>query len=281
METNKRNTSFMKHLAAALFATLLCSCGFIKTNEVATGTGTPVPADRLLMKQTAEAGMAKLLIARDTGYLGGGCFIGVEIDRKLAARFDTGEVATFYVAPGKVELSVVGDPIGGGLCGIGFAAVRETYYLPADRLTRFRLSSRQYRRPELESNDVEAIDNDVKSPAPVAITQPVGTAPVPAAPVAPGQPSSAPPMPGAAQAPRAFDGAPVIAPQSPTLRSSAIKELKYQFSAETLAKTRQCAAHPIATLVASAPGAETYSIRCDAGDALIERCDFGNCRVLQ
>ena len=268
----------MKRFAAALLAASLCSCGFTKTNEMTASAGTAVPSNRLLITKPAEAGMAKFTIARDTGYLGGGCFIGVEIDRKLAARFDTGEFATFYVAPGKVELSVVGDPLGGGLCGLGFTPVRESYYLPADKSIRFRLSSRQYRRPELESNDVEAIDSAAMSSTPVAITRPVA---VPAAAAALPQASSAPQTPAAAQPRQASEAPPTIAPQRVAINSSALKEAKYQFSAEALAKSQQCTAHPFAALVASEPGSETYSIQCDAGNVLIERCDFGNCRILQ
>lgn len=261
----------MKNLAIGLVLTLLCSCGFIKTNEVADTAAVRVPPDRVLANQFAERGTATFTITRDTGYLGGGCFLAVEIDRKLAARFDTGEMATFYVKPGRIELSVVGDPLGRGLCGFVAAPVREIYELRTDKPIRFRLSSRQYRRPELESNDIEPVDDDVKTPPSAAVvSQPV---------VAQGAPARA-----VAEA-----TAPVAAPaihestsQQPTsARIDRSYQAKYQYSAESLAKDRKCAARPVVTLVAANAGSETFSVRCDSGETLVERCDFGNCRVLQ
>jgi len=53
------------------------------------------------------------------------------------------------------------------------------------------------------------------------------------------------------------------------------------YNAERLAKSRECAALPRATLVAKGPGFETYSVACASGDALSIRCEFGNCRELR
>ena len=256
----------MKHLAIAFILAMLASCGFIKTNEVSEAAGVRVPTDRVLTSQSPEVEMAKFTITRDTGYLGGGCFLAVEIDRRLAARFDTGESATFYVKSGRVELSVVSDPLGRGLCGaVGFAPVRETYDLQAGKPIRFRLSSRQYRRPELESNDVEPIDGEIKTTPSAAAVQ-------------------------SAPARAAVEAPTIVAPQSsqePTsssatsARNDRSYQSKYQYAAESLAKDRQCTARPVATLVATSAGSETFSMRCDSGETLIARCDFGNCRVLQ
>lgn len=56
---------------------------------------------------------------------------------------------------------------------------------------------------------------------------------------------------------------------------------KDTLQAQALARNRSCAAQPLATLTASGPGFETYSVPCSNGDALAIRCEFGNCRVLQ
>jgi hypothetical protein len=125
--------------------------GFFKTDAVPAGAAKTVPNERMLAFQNEVVGYSKLVITRDTGYLGGGCYIAIEIERTLAARLDTGESATFYVPPGEVEVSVVPDPLGRGLCALGdYEPVRRKYSLTPEHPTLFRLSSRQYRRPELE-----------------------------------------------------------------------------------------------------------------------------------
>ena len=53
------------------------------------------------------------------------------------------------------------------------------------------------------------------------------------------------------------------------------------FSAERLAKSKECHPSPSAMLVAKGPGFESYSVACKNGDALSIRCEFGQCRVLQ
>jgi hypothetical protein len=59
------------------------------------------------------------------------------------------------------------------------------------------------------------------------------------------------------------------------------KSGRFSFGAEQVAKQSECSRTPIATLTASGPGFENYSVRCANGDALSVRCDFGNCRALR
>lgn len=56
---------------------------------------------------------------------------------------------------------------------------------------------------------------------------------------------------------------------------------KDSFQAEQLAKQLTCAPLPVASLAAKGPGYESYSVKCSNGEALMIRCEFGNCRVLQ
>ena len=51
------------------------------------------------------------------------------------------------------------------------------------------------------------------------------------------------------------------------------------YNAEKLAKSRSCAALPIASLVAKGPGFESYSVACNGGVSIAVRCEFGNCRA--
>ena len=141
-------------LTTAIIAVLtLSGCsGLIKTHAVSETHAGKVPTERLYAFQVPQEGYVPVTIIRDSGMLGSACFLSVEINRKLAARFDTGEAATFFV-PNKVEFSVAGDPQGRGLCAIGYTPVRQRCNLDAAVHNVFRLSSRQYRRPELESLD--------------------------------------------------------------------------------------------------------------------------------
>jgi len=51
--------------------------------------------------------------------------------------------------------------------------------------------------------------------------------------------------------------------------------------AEQYAKQQQCSASASASLVAKGAGFETYSLACANGDAMMVRCEFGNCRALR
>lgn len=53
------------------------------------------------------------------------------------------------------------------------------------------------------------------------------------------------------------------------------------FQVQKLAKASNCAPDPLAILTAKGPGFENYSVKCSDGDALVYRCEFGNCRVLK
>lgn len=78
------------------------------------------PKERLLAFQNkTESTASKLVVTRDAGYLGGGCFYALSINNVLSARLDTSETASFYVEPGEILLRTGRDPSGNGLCGIG------------------------------------------------------------------------------------------------------------------------------------------------------------------
>ncbi|MDM0083543.1 hypothetical protein QTI17_23380 [Variovorax sp. J31P179] len=51
------------------------------------------------------------------------------------------------------------------------------------------------------------------------------------------------------------------------------------FTAEKLAKSRNCAATPMATLVAKGPGFEDYRIACTNAPEIAIHCEFGQCRA--
>lgn len=80
----------------------------------------PVPADRLVgFQKPIEGPSGVLVLTRDKGFLGSGCYYGFFIDNTLAARIDNSETATFIVPTGELLLRAGRDPEGKALCGMG------------------------------------------------------------------------------------------------------------------------------------------------------------------
>lgn len=74
-----------------------------------------VPADRALAYQSADDGDATIIVTRDVGLAGSGCFAGLYLDGALVAKLDTGERASLYVPSGR---HVIGTwNVGKALCG--------------------------------------------------------------------------------------------------------------------------------------------------------------------
>lgn len=86
------------------------------TSPVLINQATQAQSDRILAFQKSMPNYARIIIIRDKGFMGGGCFYAVFIDGRLAARLDTGEKAVFYVPPGEVLLKAGHDPYGKALC---------------------------------------------------------------------------------------------------------------------------------------------------------------------
>ncbi len=102
----------MKRMALLLIAMLMAGCA---THAPKPSEIRPVPADRLEAFQSPADGDATLVVTRDLGFMGGGCFLAVFIDGKEAARIDTGERATFHVPAGHHVLGTWNA--GKALCG--------------------------------------------------------------------------------------------------------------------------------------------------------------------
>ena len=77
----------------------------------------PVPAERVLAYQQALENAGEVVVTRDYGLRGGGCYIAVLIDRQLAARIHVGEVVRFQVPAGARIVSIGTDPLDDTLCG--------------------------------------------------------------------------------------------------------------------------------------------------------------------
>lgn len=74
-----------------------------------------VPSDRLLAFQTPISGGAEVVVTRDVGFAGGGCYAAFFVDGQVAAKLATGERASFAIPAGDHVLGTWNT--GSGLCG--------------------------------------------------------------------------------------------------------------------------------------------------------------------
>jgi len=137
-------------LAGLLIAIGCSGCTTIgRTLPTPHEAGIPAPADRLLAFQEQIDGYAHMVVTRDKGFVGSGCYIGVVIAGKLAARLGPSETADFYVPADTTDMAAVPDPKGRGLCSAGWDPVPEHYTLKPEGMNLFRISLGAYRRPRL------------------------------------------------------------------------------------------------------------------------------------
>lgn len=99
---------------STLLATSACSSWAPNPEDI-----TPVPDDRLLAYQQPREGAGEIVVTRDFGIRGGGCYIAVRIDRELAARIHVGERARFKVPSGRHVVGIGTDPLDDTLCSKG------------------------------------------------------------------------------------------------------------------------------------------------------------------
>jgi hypothetical protein len=104
--------SIAKQAFIALVVLVLAGCA---TQAPRKNQIKPVPADRVLAFQSPDGGDATIIVTRDVGFMGGGCFAGLYLDGALVAKMDTGERASLYVPSGR---HIIGTwSVGKALCG--------------------------------------------------------------------------------------------------------------------------------------------------------------------
>ena len=100
----------------------------------------PVPADRVLAFKVPQEGGATVVVIRDSGFAGSGCFLSLSVNGVLALRIAPSERAELSVPAGESLLRVGRDPQARGLCAVGDQwTQRETILRPGERKS-FRLS---------------------------------------------------------------------------------------------------------------------------------------------
>lgn len=133
-------------------ALLLSGCA---TTPLPSSQATPAPAERVLaFQEKSPANNASLVLTRDEGFLGSGCYYALWINGKLSARFATGETAVFFIEPGEHVLRAGRDPQGQGLCGVDSDnwTQRETI-LRANERKFFRLSLDQNGKLDVQRSE--------------------------------------------------------------------------------------------------------------------------------
>lgn len=128
----------MKQAFAVLaLAGALAGCS---TTPVPFDQARPTPSDRVLaFGKKPSAPYGTIIVARDTGFIAGGCFVSVHIDGKPAARIDTGEVVKLYVTAGDHLVGLGADQQGKGMCDWGGSLKEQTAILRDGQVKRFRI----------------------------------------------------------------------------------------------------------------------------------------------
>jgi hypothetical protein len=96
--------------------TIAALAGGCATTQVPPGQARPVPQERLL--SAPSVGQADIVVVRDSGLMGGGCYYLLSVNKAPAARMDTGEKVSLRVPAGDLLLTVGRDPDGKALCGL-------------------------------------------------------------------------------------------------------------------------------------------------------------------
>lgn len=105
----------------------LVACGLALTGcaskQVKLTEAREAPKDRVFAFDTSGKETGRITFIRDKGFVGGGCYIDVVVDKAKVATLDPGERATLDISVGRH--TVYGKGAGRGLCGAGGDDKRE------------------------------------------------------------------------------------------------------------------------------------------------------------
>lgn len=108
----------MKKIALALAILAITGCA---TEAVLPSQAKQAPSERLLKyQQKTQESKSTLIVVRDKGYLGSGCYTGVYLNDEKSAVLNPGEKATFYLHSGGWNVAIKGE---GKLCISDFVPV--------------------------------------------------------------------------------------------------------------------------------------------------------------
>jgi hypothetical protein len=117
-----------KYYSLLLLSVALSGCARLST-PVPYSEAVLTPVERLLEFQKQDGiNSSSIIVIRDEGFFGGGCYHGIWFDGKMAAKMEPGEKATFYLEPGEHILKI--GNVGSGLCDRPERNQRETLLKP-------------------------------------------------------------------------------------------------------------------------------------------------------
>jgi len=110
--------------SAAIVLLALTGCGLLPKSEAPAPApavqASMVPPERMMgFLHAGKRPAAQLVVTRDAGLLGAGCYYSVYINELFAARMDAAETASFVVPAGKVVVKIGRDPYVPAFCDIG------------------------------------------------------------------------------------------------------------------------------------------------------------------
>lgn len=99
-----------------------------------------MPADRVLAFKDRQDGGATMVVIRDSGFIGSGCFLALSVNGVTAVRIGPTERAELSVPVGELLLRVGHDPQARGLCSFGTQWTQRETIMRAGERKVFRLS---------------------------------------------------------------------------------------------------------------------------------------------
>ncbi|HGK7302436.1 TPA: hypothetical protein ACJ509_000262 [Stenotrophomonas maltophilia] len=105
----------MKSLAIPLLLLTLTGC--MPTKQAPPTAVKDAPAERVFPLEQVQGPAGTVTVTRDVGFVGGGCYLGVMVDGKIAAHLDRAERLTVQLPEGRHVLTAT--PVQGrGLCKV-------------------------------------------------------------------------------------------------------------------------------------------------------------------
>lgn len=79
------------------------------TQAVLPNQAKLAPKERVFKYQSPQVNSAQLIVVRDNGFLGGGCYFGVYVDGERSASLNPGERVNFYLPAGEHNIAMKGE----------------------------------------------------------------------------------------------------------------------------------------------------------------------------
>ncbi|MFS0827587.1 hypothetical protein [Pseudomonas phoenicis] len=124
----------MKSLIMGLGLALLAGCA---TSPVPLNEAVQAPSERVTGYQESLAGSGTLIVVRDSGFAGSGCFATVFLNGEPVARLDTKEKASFHVPAGHWTLGAGVE--GSGLCSFGNERLEDAVIVEPGQTKKYRI----------------------------------------------------------------------------------------------------------------------------------------------